>query len=430
MRIILAGFSKLSYEERKEWLKRLGLLSENDLLILNKDSALSFELADHFIENLIGTFPLPLGVAINFVIDGKEMIIPMAIEESSVVAAASKTAKWIRENGEINTQTLSKLGLGQIQIPRVSHFDDFKNKILIAKDDLIAKVNTEVLASLVQRGGGLRDLQVRCLARGDGDNMGVVHVLVDTCDAMGANVINQVCEFLKPHIQNITDEKVGMCILSNVPDTKITRAEVIIRDIEPALGRAICEGSLFAHIDPFRAATNNKGVMNGMDGVLIATGNDWRAVEAGVHAYAGLQGQYTSITRWEMRHHDLHGVLAAPILVGTVGGVTRLHPVAQICLKLLGVNSAEELARVVAAVGLVQNLGALRALMTDGITRGHMLLHIENIAIASGANNTEIVLLKSRLAKRLIERGRISASDARELLAQLRNKLGECHDDS
>lgn len=416
------GFYKLSRAERQQYLINTGLLSRKEINILNKKSVLKPEIADHLIENVIGCFQLPLGVAVNFVIDGKEYVIPMAIEETSVIAAASKTAKWIRDNGTISTETLGQLAIGQIQIPKVKNFPVLKKIIFEKKSELITMANDIAIKNLAARGGGVKDIQIRKLPRGDGSDMAVIHVLINTCDAMGANIINQVCEFLKPQIEKLTNENVGMCILSNLNDTKLTRATVIIKNIDPDLGNAIAEGSLFAQIDPYRAATNNKGVTNAIDGVLIATGNDWRAVEAGIHAYAARSGQYTSITRWIMQGNDLHGVLEAPIVVGIVGGVTKLHPIAQLCLKILKVNSAEELSRIIAAVGLVQNLAAIRALMTEGITKGHMKLHLTNLAMAAGATHKELPILKHELTKHLEKFNRISQSNVKEVLNRLRKK--------
>jgi hydroxymethylglutaryl-CoA reductase len=251
--------------------------------------------------------------------------------------------------------------------------------------------------------------------------MGIIHLLIDTCDAMGANLINQICEFLKSPLESIVGEKVGLCILSNLTDSKIVQANVIIRNIDQALGEAIAEASLFAQLDPYRAATNNKGVMNAIDAVLIATGNDWRAVEAGMHAYAASDGQYTSITRWTMRGKDLHGELKGPLAVGIVGGVTRMHPLAQFSLKMLNVKSAEELARIIAAVGLVQNLAALTALVTYGINQGHMRLHIANMALAAGATQEELPLLKQQLIQHFEIHKQVSESDAKAWLFNLRN---------
>jgi hydroxymethylglutaryl-CoA reductase len=248
-----------------------------------------------------------------------------------------------------------------------------------------------------------------------------VHVMINTCDAMGANIVNQICEYLKTPIEKITKEAIGMCIISNLADSKITQAKVIIRDIEPQLGKAIEEASLFSQLDPYRAATHNKGIMNAMDAILLATGNDWRAVEAGIHAYASRSGTYKPISYWRMQAKDLHGVLEAPVMVGTVGGVTQLHPIAKICLKILNVSKAEELARVIAAVGLVQNLAAIRALVTEGITQGHMNLHIANLALAAGASSQELAQLKQHLKARLVQRKRLSGKDVAEILHKLRN---------
>jgi hydroxymethylglutaryl-CoA reductase len=290
----------------------------------------------------------------------------------------------------------------------------------------LARAN-EVVPGLVERGGGVKDLNVRKLVRPDGGTMLVVHVLMDSCDAMGANLMNQVCESLKTPIEDLTRETVNLCILSNLTDTKLTRAIVRIRNIDPELGRGIHEASLFAQLDPYRAATNNKGVLNGIDALLLATGNDWRAVEAGVHSFAARGGQYSSITKWFMDGTDLVGELTAPIAVGTVGGVTQLHPTARLCLNLLKVTSAEELARVAVAVGLVQNLGALKALSTVGIVEGHMKLHAANLALAAGADLGELPYLKSRIEHVLLEQRRVTLSHAIELLKSVRKEKGLSH---
>ena len=273
------------------------------------------------------------------------------------------------------------------------------------------------IPGLVARGGGIRDLAVRELERPTGDGtMLVLHLLCDPCDAMGANLINQVCEAIKPRVQELTGEEVGLCILSNLVDNKLAVAEVVIRNIDPALGKGIEEATLFAKADPYRAATHNKGVLNGVDPILIATGNDWRAVEAGVHAYAARNGKYEPITDWKMQGSDLVGRIELPLAAGTVGGVTKLHPAARVALKILGVSRAEELARICAAVGLVQNLGALKALSTVGIVKGHMQLHAANLAIAAGADVHEIAHVRDRLAEILKEEKNINLSRAKEVL--------------
>jgi hydroxymethylglutaryl-CoA reductase len=353
-------------------------------------------------------------------IDDRDYVIPMAVEETSIVAAASKTAKWIREVGSITTEVVGSEIIGQIQLAKVQDFATFEKNILAQKNYLIEISNREVAFGLVRRGGGVRDLHVRRVSRGDGTDMAVVHVLMDPCDAMGANIINQVCEFLKEPIEKFTGDKVTMCILSNLVDSKITRATVRLNDIDPELAEKIEEASLFAQQDPYRAATNNKGVLNGIDPILIATGNDWRAVEAGIHAYASRDGQYRSITKWKRDGSALVGVFEAPLIVGTVGGVTTLHPTAMMCMKMLGTQSANELSRVIAAVGLVQNLGALKALTTVGIIEGHMKLHTKNLALGAGAEEKEIPLVQKKLEEILAIRKRISLSNAIDVLKELR----------
>jgi hydroxymethylglutaryl-CoA reductase len=419
----LQGFSKLPRDERFRRLVQVGALSELEAAQLKSGGLKDVTLAEKFIENVIGYFQIPLGVATNFKIDGRDVVIPLAVEETSIVAAASKTAKWVRENGEIKTETLGNLIIGQIQLAKVQDFASFTSKILAAKSDLINSANAHVAHGLVARGGGIADIEVRSIDRGDGTVMAVVHVLADPCDAMGANIINQVCEFLKTPIEKLTGETVTMCILSNLCDTKLTRATVTIHDIEESLAKRIVEASLFSLLDPYRAATNNKGVMNGIDPILIATGNDWRAVEAGVHAYASRSGQYRSITKWTYENEKLIGVLEAPIVVGTVGGVTKLHPTAQMSLNMLGVRSASELSRICAAVGLVQNLGALKALTTVGIIEGHMKLHIRNLTLGAGASEREVPLVQKRLEEILMMTKRISLQNAVEVLREIRGEI-------
>jgi hydroxymethylglutaryl-CoA reductase len=277
-----------------------------------------------------------------------------------------------------------------------------------------------VAFGLVRRGGGVSQLTLRKLLRPDGLVMAVIHVHMNAVDAMGANIINQVCEYLKHPIEELTGEKITMCILSNLVDTKLTKATVVLEKIDAELAEKIQEASYFAELDPYRAATNNKGVLNGMDPILIATGNDWRAVESGVHAYAARDGQYRSITRWRRQGNFLVGELIAPIIVGTVGGVTTLHPTASMCLKMIGTKSATELSRIISAVGLVQNLGALRALTTVGIIEGHMKLHIKNLTLGAGAEEREIPYVVKKLEEILALKKRISLSNAIEVLKELR----------
>lgn len=418
---LFKGFSKLTRPERLARLSEIGALTQEDLRFLNKGGLQDTTLGEKFIENVIGYFQMPLGVATNFRIDGRDVLIPMAVEETSIVAAASKTAKWIREHGSVTTKALGQNIIGQIQIAKVKNFEQLQNLILINKNHLIQVSNTEVLASMVARGGGVRDLELRKLNRPDGGTMAVIHVYMDAVDAMGANAMNQVCEFLKQPIQELTGETVTMCILSNLVDSRLTQAQVVLENIESDLIDRIEEASLFSQLDPYRAATNNKGVMNGIDPIVMATGNDWRAVEAGVHAYSVRDGQYRSITKWKRDGNNLVGELIAPIVVGTVGGVTTLHPAALMSLRLMGNPSAIELSRIMAAVGLVQNLGALKALTTVGIIEGHMKLHIKNLSLGAGANEREMPMMVKRLEEILFNKKRISLSNAVEVLKELRN---------
>lgn len=419
-----AGFSKLSHDERLNVLASAGLLSSEDRKFLKSGGIEDISLAEKFVENVIGYFQLPLGVATNFRIDGHDYFIPMAVEETSIIAAASKTAKWLREtNSEIKTKVQGQNIIGQIQFAKLRNPDMFADLILAEKQRLMDLANIDIASSMVARGGGVKDIEVRKLLRDDGFVMGVVHVHMNPCDAMGANIINQVCEYLKSPLQEITSEIVTMCILSNLVDTRLTIAEVTLTDIDPELALKIEEASRFAELDPYRAATNNKGVLNGIDPILVATGNDWRAVEAGVHAYAARDGQYGSITQWRRLHNgSLHGKFQAPLIVGTVGGVTALHPTAKLSMKILGVKSAVQLSRICAAVGLVQNLGALKALTTVGIIEGHMKLHIKNLSLGAGATEKEMPYIVKKLEEILTLTKRISLSQAVQVLQEYRNQ--------
>ncbi len=414
------GFSKLNRDERLQRLLEFGALSSDEVRFLKAGAPVGIELAEKFIENVLGFFHLPLGVATNFEIDGKPFVIPMAVEETSIIAAASKTAKWVREHGRITTQMIGYEIIGQIQIGRVRDFKRFKETVSAHAQEWIEASNRDVASGLVRRGGGVKRIEVRRLEREDGHDMAVLHVYADPCDAMGANIINQVCEYLKIPVESVTGERVTMCILSNLVDSRLTHARIEMLGLDPELMEKIEEASVFAELDPYRAATNNKGVLNGIDPILIATGNDWRAVEAGVHAYASRSGRYSSITRWRREKNVLVGVFEAPIILGLVGGVTSLHPTAKMCLKMLNVRSSEELSRVCAAVGLVQNLGALRALTTVGIIEGHMKLHIKNLTLGAGAEEREIPYVQKRLEEILSLHKRISLSNAVEVLKELR----------
>lgn len=417
---LMEGFHRISREERLERVQRFCGLSEDELDTLSGKQPLTADVAEHLIENVVGYFQIPMGVAPYFRIDGRDLMIPMAVEETSIIAAASATAKWVRREGAIRTYTKGRLIIGQIQIPNVKNVTRAREILHDNRESIIELANA-CMPSLVARGGGVRDISIRELDRADGSGkMLVIHVHCDPCDAMGANLINQVVEALKPEIEDLTQEKVGLCILSNLMDGRLAGAEVIIRDVDPVIGKGIEEATLFAKSDPYRAATHNKGVLNGIDAVLIATGNDWRAVESGVHAYAARTGRYLPVTDWRMEGSDLVGRFEAPIAVGTVGGVTRLHPTAKVALKMLGVKTGEDLARICAAVGLIQNLGALKALSTVGIVKGHMQLHAANLAIAAGAEVHEVEEVRKQLIEVLRDEKRINLTRAREVLEAIR----------
>lgn len=414
---LFQNFSKLNRAERFARLLQAGLLTQEDIDFLQNSVTSSLtHLADHLVENAIGCFPLPLGIATNFCIDGNDYAIPMAVEETSIIAAASKTAKWIRMQGSIHTAMDGQCIIGQIQIPAVQNIEKLKKILDEHKNRLIDELNQGIAYRLFQRGGGVKNLILREIPQHHPQPMAVIHVLLNPCDAMGANIISQICEALKSPIESLTQEKVGLCILSNLVDTKLTKAHVVIHNIDLELGEKIAQASQFASQDPYRAATHNKGILNGIDAVLIATGNDWRAVEAGIHAYAAKQGQYQPVATWSMHGSDLHGFFEAPVIVGTVGGVTRVHPTAQLCLKLLGVESSEMLSRIVAAVGLVQNLGALRALSQEGICQGHMKLHLDNLLLAAGATHPQISDARKKLQTILQREKKVSLRDAEQVL--------------
>ncbi len=420
---LFKGFSKLTLDQRFKRLIQMGVLTTQDVRTLKKNSGLPTELAENLIENVIGYYQIPLGIAANLKIDGQDYAIPMAIEETSVIASLSKTAKWVRQEGEITTELLGKgYVTGQIQLACVKNFIKFESIIEEHKEHLIKIANEQIAQGLVKRGGGVKEIQIRSFpAQSSDGTMVVLHVEVDTCDAMGANITTQICEMLKPHIEVLTHEKVTMCIISNLSIHKLTKARIVLRNIDPALAENIEQASYFAEQDPYRATTHNKGVLNGIDPILIATGNDWRAVEAAIHAYAVQTGQYRSITRWYRDQNNLIGELIAPIAVGTVGGMTKLHPTAQMCLRMMNIESANQLSRIIAAVGLVQNLGALKALTTVGLVAGHMRLHITNLSLSAGAKAEEMPVLQKRLEELLNFRKRITLSNAIEILKEIRD---------
>ena len=418
------GFSKLGQEQRFEKLLAAGLISVEDLAFFKQGGLQSNHLAEHCIENALGYFQIPYGVATHFNIDDRDYVIPIAVEETSVIAALSKTAKWIRQHGKITTSQKGHCIIGQIQLPEVEHLEACLKILEEHAPTWIQEANLKVVPGMVERGGGVMHMRFRTIDKGQGKHMLVIHVYMDPCDAMGANLINQVLEFLKAPIQEATGEKAHLCILSNLNDEKLTSAKVVLHGISPQEGKAIEEASIFAELDPYRAATHNKGIMNGIDGLLIATANDWRAVEAGMHAYAAMSGQYRSLSQWRYHEGTLSGEITGPIVVGTVGGVTALHPMAKISLKMMNISSANHLSRVAAAVGLVQNLGAIRALASEGITQGHMRLHIDNILLSiPDLSQEEQQWLREALLLRIEKKQGISLRVARILFEEHREHL-------
>ncbi len=417
----LEGFHRLPSEERILKVASWCGLDPAEISTLSGRNPLPLSTAEHFIENVIGVFPLPLGLATYFNINGKDVLIPMAVEETSIIAAVSSMAKWIRrQGGKIESHSLGRRIIGQLQIPRINNMEAAISALITRKQELIDEANAFV-PGLVSRGGGIEELELRRIPRADGDgDMLVLHLLCNPCDAMGANLINQVCEGMKPVIEEVTHEKVGLCILSNLVDGNLIESTVEIPGITPEIGYGIQEATLFAQSDPYRASTHNKGVLNGIDPILIATGNDWRAVESGMHAYASLSGKYQPVSKWTYEDGVLKGRMVAPIAVGTVGGVTTLHPTARIALRILGVTHATELAEICGAVGLVQNLGALKALSTVGIVQGHMRLHTANLAMAAGATESELPVVRQKLSEILSQDRRINLSKAKEVLSELR----------
>jgi hydroxymethylglutaryl-CoA reductase len=354
--------------------------------VLGRASSLSHERAGRFIENSLGAFPLPLGVAVNFVVDGKPVVVPMAVEESSVVAAASHGAKMAAAGGGFRTEVMAPVTIGQVELRDVSDPARAGRAMARHRKAWIRKLN-DTIPGMVERGGGVRGIEFRDLGKG----RVVLHLLVDTHDAMGANTVNSLCERLSPLAAEALGGRPGLRILSNLADRRLATACCTVP--HGALGgkkvvRAIVEANEFALADPYRAATHNKGILNGIDPVLVATGNDWRAVEAGAHAWAARDGAYRALTAYRQDGKgDLEAKLTLPLSVGTVGGVTRLHPVAQVCLKVLGGPDSRRLAAICASVGLAQNLAALRALATEGIQRGHMELHASNLALADSRDD-------------------------------------------
>ncbi len=413
----IPGIYKLTIDERLQKVKEFAGLTDEELEII-KYGKLPLEVADHMIENVIGLWPLPFAVATNFLINGKDYLVPMAIEEPSVVAAASNAAKMARESGGFEAEATESIMISQIQVVKVPDLEEAKRAIMAEKEKLLELAN-EMDPLLVKLGGGARDLEVRTIDTDVGPML-VVHLYVDTLDAMGANTVNTMAEGLAPTIERLTGGKVYLRILSNLADRRLARAKA--KFAKSAIGgEEVVEGIMwayrFAKYDPYRAATHNKGIMNGIIAVARATGQDTRAIEAGAHSYAAKSGRYTSLTEyWVDENGDLWGSIELPLAVGTVGGVVRVHPVAKLALKILGVQKARELAQVMAAVGLAQNFAALRALATEGIQAGHMKLHARNIALAAGATPEEV----DKVVEKMIRERRISLERAKEILEEIR----------
>lgn len=423
----IAGFYNMPIDERRKLISQMHELTETEEVDLFSLTSLPVDKADKMIENVIGTFSLPLGLGLNFLINDKEYAVPMAVEEPSIIASASHIAKIVRSTGGFTTEATDRIMIGQIQVVGCPDFKDAKKEILRNKADLIEKANT-AYPSIVARGGGAEDIDVRILnehANASYNQMLVLHVYIDTCDAMGANIINTMLESLAPTVEALTEGKVFLRILSNYADRCLARAKCVIPPKSLAMegfsGEDVRDGVVhayeFAASDPYRAVTHNKGIMNGIDPVVIATGNDWRAVEAGAHAYAAKDGQYGSMTRWSVDSSgNLVGELELPMSIGIVGGATRVHPMAKLALKILDVSTASELSQVIVAVGLAQNLGALKALVTDGIQKGHMALHARSVALAAGATGDMVDMI----ANKLIEAKDIRISKAKQLVGELK----------
>ncbi len=414
----ISGFHKMSPADRLAMVARMANLDDATVAQLSRPGNLDADVADHMIENVISSISIPVGVATNMKVDGRDVLVPMATEESSVVAAVCNSARQCYDNGGFTTSTSGMLMIAQVQLVDVSDPLAARLKILERRAE-IAKLCDGCDPVLVGLGGGFRDLEVRVVAS-EGGPMVVTHIVVDTRDAMGANAVNTMAERLAPSIEAWTGGKVYLRILSNLADRRVARARATW-PLDAIGGPAVRDGMIsayrFAAADPYRAATHNKGIMNGVSAVVLATGNDTRAVEAGAHAYATRGGRYTSLSTYEVTADgDLVGTLEMPMPVGLVGGATKVHPTAQAALKILGVTTAAELAGIVVAVGLAQNFGALKALATVGIQRGHMALHAHNVAMAAGAIGDEV----DRLAAILVEARQVRQDVAARELARMR----------
>ena len=412
-----SGFHKLTLEQRAAEVAEFAGMTEEEIGRITKPGALKNEVATNVIENVIGTYQLPMGVAMNFLINDKEYVIPMVVEEASIVAAASNAAKMARPGGGFHTSYTGNIMIAQVQLLNIPNPYFACQTILHHKEEILAIANGKD-PILVKITGGAKELKVRVIDSLIGP-MVVIHLLVDTGDAMGANAVNTMAEAVAPFVEKITGGTVKLRILSNLAVHRLARATATFT--KEAIGGAdVVDGIIaayaFAEADPFRAATSNKGIMNGIDPVIVATGNDWRGMEAAAHTYCSYHGRYTSMTRWEKDGNgDLTGSIELPMMVGLVGGGTKILPGAQACVKMLGVKTAAELAQVIAAVGLAQNFAALRALSTDGIQKGHMKLHAKNLATVAGATGD----LLDKVVAQMVADKKISVDYAKELIGKL-----------
>lgn len=424
----LSGFYKKSLAERAAIVGEWAGLSHEERAVFFGLTGLSPTHADNMIENAIGIYALPLGVAVNFRVNDRDYLIPMVVEEPSVVAAVSNAARIMREGGGFYAGSDDPIMIGQIQILDVPKGDVWTAAAQVMKHrEELLKLANDPTFSIVKRGGGARDIETRPFEETSVGAMLVVHVLVDVRDAMGANIINTICERLAPKLEAITGGRVNLRILSNFSDQRMSHARCLV----PASALAtenysgeeviklIVEAAVFAEVDPYRAATHNKGVMNGIDAVAIATGNDWRAIEAGAHAYVCREGRYTSMTQWwQDEEGNLRGAIELPMAVGIVGGATKSHPTARIAMKILGVQTARELAEIMVSIGLAQNFAALRALTTEGIQQGHMALHARQLAMAAGASGDTL----HKVVEIMLREKNIRLERAKELVQEISGK--------
>ncbi|MGC4117707.1 MAG: hydroxymethylglutaryl-CoA reductase, degradative [Myxococcales bacterium] len=424
----LPGFYKLPMDRRVELLQETWGVSAKEAQVMRAEGALSHEIANRMIENAVATFALPMGLGLNFLVNGRDYLVPMVIEEPSVVAAVSFAAKLAREAGGFTAETDAPVMISQIQLTGYGDPERARTAILGAKEQILALANS-FDPVLVRLGGGARDLEVRVLPAPEGEGgepLVITHLIVDVRDAMGANAVNTMAEGVAPLIEQLTGGKVYLRILSNLADRRLARARCRIPVESLAdfglsglqVAQGVVQASRFAEADPYRAATHNKGIMNGVDAVVIATGNDWRAIEAGAHAFACRGGQYRPLSTWRIEDAHLVGKIELPLALGLIGGPIKVHPTAQLALKLLGVSTAQELAQVVAAVGLAQNFAAIRALGSVGIQQGHMALHARCVAVTAGARGDWV----ERIASRMVQSGRIQLEAAREMVAQLQEQ--------